>query len=111
MEHLKYPISHFDHEGDITDENIREWITEIENLPRLLRDAVQNLSDEQLDTPYRPDGWTVRQVIHHIADSHLNSFIRFKWALTENNPTIKAYFEDRWANLPDYHMVPIQNPA
>jgi hypothetical protein len=70
--------------------------------------VIEPLSPAQLDTPYRPGGWRVRQVVHHLADSHLNSFIRFKWALTEDRPAIKAYHEDRWAELPDYVDVPVE---
>jgi hypothetical protein len=78
-----------------------EFIKTIADLPEKIREAIENLSEEQLDTPYRPEGWTVRQLIHHIADSHLNSFCRFKLALTEDVPTIRPYYEDRWANLAD----------
>ena len=77
-------------------------IVHVEQLPARLRAVVEPLTDAQLDTPYRPDGWTVRQVVHHLADSHLNSLVRFKWALTEERPTIKAYYEERWAELADY---------
>ncbi|MEH7748645.1 putative metal-dependent hydrolase, partial [Neobacillus drentensis] len=80
------------------------WINEIEGLPRLLRDALKDLNNEQLDTPYRSGGWTVRQVIHHLADSHMNAFVRFKLALTEENPVIKPYDETKWAELPDYKL-------
>jgi hypothetical protein len=81
-----------------------EAVDEIEALPALLRAAVEPLSEGQLDTRYRPGGWTLRQVVHHVADSHANSFVRFKWALTEDEPRIKAYFEDRWAELSDYDL-------
>ncbi len=72
-----------------------------------MRNAVEPLNEDQLNTPYRPDGWTVKQVVHHVVDSHMNSYIRFKWALTEDNPTIKAYFEERWAELPDSAETPV----
>ncbi|CAH0343980.1 YfiT family bacillithiol transferase [Bacillus sp. CECT 9360] len=101
---LRYPIGEFNHEGTITLESINEWIKEIENAPGELKEAVKGLEDEQLDTPYRPDGWTVRQVVHHLADSHMNAYVRFKLALTENNPTIKPYQESEWAELPDSRM-------
>lgn len=108
MTDLRYPIGEFTAPDEITPEMIAGWIDEIERLPGDLRAAVAGLSDEQLDTPYRPDGWTVRQVVHHVGDSHLNSLIRFKWTLTEDRPKIKAYFEDRWAELADYRDVPIE---
>ena len=108
MTDLRYPIGQFEHEGEIADEDVARWIDQIEALPRQVRVAVEGLSEEQLDTPYRPDGWTVRQVVHHIGDSHLNSLVRFKWALTEDEPVIKAYYEERWAELADYRDVPIE---
>lgn len=101
---LRYPIGAFQFDGELTSELMGEWIGDIEELPQLLRAAVNNLTDEQLDTPYRPEGWTVRQVVHHLADSHMNVYIRFKWAITEENPLIKAYDEQRWAELADNHM-------
>lgn len=101
MEELKYPIGRFKFDGEATREKIEGWIGEIETLPRRLRKAVEGLSEEQFDTPYRPGGWSVRQVVHHLGDSHLNSYIRFKWTLTEERPRIKPYYEDRWAELPD----------
>ncbi len=104
---LRYPIGPFEAPHEVTAERVAAWIAEIERLPGDLRDRVADLTDDQLDTPYRPGGWTVRQVIHHLADSHLNSYIRFKWALTEDRPTIKAYWEDRWAELADYRETPI----
>ncbi|MGF7082056.1 YfiT family bacillithiol transferase [Mucilaginibacter sp. UYCu711] len=101
---LQYPIGKFTPPESYTDEEMRAWINDIKELPGKVRAAVTGLTEDQLDTPYRPDGWTVRQVVHHIADSHMNSLIRFKWALTEDGPTIKAYHEDRWARLPDYKL-------
>ncbi|WP_379969724.1 YfiT family bacillithiol transferase [Ectobacillus sp. sgz5001026] len=97
----KYPIGTFQFEGELTPAVIKDWIHEIEQLPLQLRDVVSKLSEEQLDTPYRDGGWTVRQVVHHVADSHMNAYVRFKLALTENQPTIKPYEEARWAELPD----------
>ena len=79
-------------------------IAAIADLPRALRDAVEGLNEAQLDTPYRDGGWSLRQVVHHVADSHMNALIRFKWALTESNPTIKAYDEQAWAELPDARL-------
>ena len=103
-EDLRYPIGKFDKNFEITVALRREYINEIAELPKKLKAAVENLNDEQLDTPYRPEGWTVRQTVHHIADSHLNSFVRFKLALTEDAPTIRQYFEDRWAELEDSRL-------
>lgn len=108
MTDLRYPIGQFEHQGEVAEEDLDRWLGEIEALPRAVRDAVAGLSDEQLDTPYRPGGWTLRQVVHHIPDSHLNSYIRFKWALTEDEPAIKVYEEARWAELDDYRTVPIE---
>ena len=104
----RYPIGKFDHEGIASSEQIAGWIDDIELLPRLLRTAVEPLSEAQLDTPYRTGGWTLRQVVHHIPDSHLNSYIRFKWALTEDEPLIKAYDEGHWAELSDYRLTPVE---
>ncbi|MBD8068822.1 YfiT family bacillithiol transferase [Bacillus sp. PS06] len=103
MDH-RYPIGTFEFEGEITNGVINDWIDQIEELPKLLREAVKELNNEQLDTPYRSGGWTVRQVIHHISDSHMNAYVRFKLALTEENPVIKPYDEGKWAELSDYTM-------
>ena len=107
MEHLKYPIGQVNIPAEITLKNISNWISDIENFPNRLENLVQNLSEEQLNTPYRNGGWTVRQTIHHCGDSHVNSYVRFKWTLTEDQPTIKAYYEDRWAELFDTKEAPI----
>lgn len=106
-EHLKYPIGKANIPAEITETDIHKWIKIIDSLPKKIRLLTQNLSDEQLDTPYRPDGWSIRQVVHHVVDSHTNSYIRFKWALTENKPVIKAYDEVKWAELTDY-QAPIE---
>lgn len=106
---LRYPVGEFKVEGDITQDLINEWIEEIENAPSLLRDAVKGLKEEQIDTPYRPGGWTVRQVVHHLPDSHLNSYVRLKLTLTEDRPVIKPYKEEEWAELPD-SKLPIDIP-
>lgn len=108
MEALKYPIGKFTPPETITNEKLKEWITILEVLPAQLRDMVSEMKDDQLDTPYRPEGWTVRQVVHHVADSHHHSYIRFKWALTEDNPTIKPYLEKEWTNLPDLKGMPVE---
>ncbi|MFJ7824837.1 YfiT family bacillithiol transferase [Psychrobacillus sp. NPDC096623] len=101
---MKYPIGKFQFDGEITKSVTMDWINEIEELPSLLQDAVKDLDNEQLDTPYRSGGWTVRQVIHHLADSHMNAYVRFKLALTEEKPVIKPYDETKWAELSDYKL-------
>jgi uncharacterized damage-inducible protein DinB len=97
----RYPIGRFQMPGQITDQDVLEAIASIEQLPADLRQAVEGLSDSQLDTPYRAGGWTVRQVVHHIADSHMNSYVRFRLTLTEDTPAIKPYKEAAWAELAD----------
>jgi hypothetical protein len=101
---VRYPIGKFQFSGDLTTSLIEGWIRDIEFLPSLLRENVKDLSQEQLDTPYREGGWTVRQVVHHVADSHMNAYIRFRLAVTEVNPVIKPYEEGKWAELSDYHL-------
>ena len=101
MTDLRYPIGEFDRNYDTSPEARRQRIETIADLPRLLRAAVAGLKDEQLDTEYRPGGWTVRQTVHHVPDSHANAFIRFKLALTEDKPIIKPYDEAAWALLSD----------
>lgn len=101
IDDLRFPVGKFDKNIVITPEQRREFISTIADLPRKIVEAVEGLTDEQLDTPYRPEGWTVRQTVHHVADSHINSLCRFKLALTEENPTIRPYFEERWAELAD----------
>ena len=98
---LRYPIGSFDKNFESSPERRRDQIRTLADLPARLTEAVAGLSDEQLDTRYRPDGWTVRQTVHHVADSHMNAYIRFKLALTEDGPTIRPYYEDRWAELAD----------
>jgi hypothetical protein len=100
----KYPIGKFTPPASYTQQQMLLWLEDIKTLPGKVRQAVMALTETQLDTPYRPGGWTIRQVVHHIADSHANAFIRLKWALTEDNPTIKAYEEGEWALLPDYKL-------
>ena len=105
MNDFRYPIGEFDRNYDTSPDARRERIETITNLPGLVADAVAGLSEAQIETPYRPGGWTVRQTVHHIADSHANSFIRFKLALTEDEvPTIRPYYEDRWAELGDSRL-------
>ena len=105
---LRYPIGKPTKEPQLTEDERRGLIDRIEQAPARLRAAVEGLNDEQLDTPYRPGGWTVRQVVHHLPDSHLNCYTRFKLALTEDNPAIKPYDEDRWARLADTRETPIE---
>ena len=107
MENLRYPIGHFQMPDNFSKENINYWIKDIQDAPAQYRALVAGWTDEQLDTPYRPEGWTVRQLIHHVADSHMNSYIRFKWTLTEYEPTIKAYDEKLWADLPEAKTAPV----
>ena len=107
LEKLKYPIGKHTTPEIINSKQIMEWISILEDFPKQLKALVENLSAEQLDTPYRLGGWTVRQVVHHLADSHQNSYTRFKWALTENKPIIKAYFEERWAETHEGKSAPI----
>jgi len=104
---LRYPIGDFMDPVESTPEQVEAWIQILEEFPARLRSTVKGMSDEQLDTPYREGGWTVRQVVHHLVDSHVNSYIRFKLAVTESNPTIKPYFEDRWAELTDGKLGPV----
>lgn len=100
----KYPIGTFQFEGEINQTVINNWIKEIEDLPQRLHETVIELNDKELDTPYREGGWSVRQVVHHIADSHMNAYVRMKLALTEEKPTIKPYDEGKWAELIDYSL-------
>ncbi|MCK5401485.1 MAG: bacillithiol transferase BstA [Flavobacteriaceae bacterium] len=108
LEQLKYPIGKFDCPNNITEEQIESWISILEHFPNRLENLVMDLTDKQLDTPYRPDGWTIRQVVHHLSDSHHHSYTRFKWALTEEKPVIKAYNEQDWAELQDAKTAPIE---
>ncbi|HEY6161749.1 MAG TPA: putative metal-dependent hydrolase [Bacteroidia bacterium] len=109
LEQLKYPIGKYQKPAAVTKELLEQYIKTISELPGKLRNATEKLNDVQLDTPYREGGWTVRQVVHHLADSHLNSFVRFKLALTEDKPTIKPYEEALWAELPDAKSAPINS--
>jgi uncharacterized damage-inducible protein DinB len=108
IELLQYPVGRYARVGQMTDALLQEWMTVLAELPAKLADAVNGLDAEQLATPYRPGGWTVQQVVHHVADSHANAFIRIKQALTEDNPHIKTYDEKAWATLPDTFRVPVE---
>ena len=105
-EEARYPIGRFAPQPTYTKEEIQQLIDRIESAPQKIEQAVNELTGDQLDTPYRSGGWTVRQVVHHLADSHMNAFIRLKWTLTENTPTIKAYDEKAWAETPDTQLDP-----
>lgn len=107
LEILRFPIGRFKKPEIISPELIQRWIGDIESFPSRVKNEVIHLSDEQLDTPYRENGWTIRQVVHHCADSHMNSFTRFKLTLTEEKPIIKPYWEDRWAELLDSKTMEI----
>jgi hypothetical protein len=103
---LRYPIGKYEPQP-FSDKQKREWLQDIQFLPGMIEMAIENLDEKQLSTPYRDGGWTVKQVVHHVADSHMNAYIRFKLGLTETNPTIKPYEEALWAELNDVKAVPI----
>jgi uncharacterized damage-inducible protein DinB len=107
MSDVRYPIGPWSRDAAFTPEKRRDWTRQIADLPKNLHAAVDGLSDEQLDTPYRPGGWTVRQTVHHIADSHLNAYVRFRLTLTEDEPTIRPYDQDSWAQLSDSVRAPV----
>lgn len=108
LEKLRYPIGKFVAPELYSGNYLAEKIAEIASFPERLKKEVIYLTEKQLDTPYRQDGWTIRQVIHHCSDSHINCFIRIKWALTEDKPIIKFYHEDRWCEMHDNLTMPIQ---
>jgi len=100
----RYPIGAFTCPEVISNEQVQQWITELSTFPIRLKEVVELISEEALESTYREGSWTVRQIVHHLADSHMNAYIRLKLALTEENPTIKPYFEEKWAELPDYKL-------
>src|SRR2546423_12130670 len=104
----RYPIGKFSFDGTLTPQQKTQHLNDIEQTPARLRSAVRGLSDEQLNTPYRDGGWTIRQVIHHVPESHMNAYIRFKLALTETDPVIKPYDEAAWARLSDVKTAPVE---
>src|SRR5438876_4433097 len=108
MSDPRYPIGKFAYDGPPTEQQRNKFIDDIEQTPAHLRVAVQGLSPQQIETPYREGGWTVRQVVHHVPESHMNAYVRFKLALTEHNPTIKPYDEDAWSKLGDVSRAPIE---
>ena len=107
MEELRYPIGRFDRYAALPPGGRQVLIDSLAAVPARLQEALSSLTDKQLDTPYREGGWTVRQLAHHLPESHMNAYIRMKWGLTEDVPTIKTYHEDRWAELPDARTAPI----
>ncbi len=109
MQHLKFPVGEFQKPETITNEHIDQWKRDISSFPRRLKKLIEGLRSDQLRWKYRPGGWNILQVVHHCADSHMNSFIRFKLALTEENPTIKPYWENLWAEMPDTVDANIQS--
>lgn len=105
-EALKYPIGRFRPHDEYPQSELEECIRRIESLPSKIEELVNNFTPKQFDTPYRPGGWTARQVIHHLSDSHMNAYIRMKWTVTEETPVIKAYDEKRWAETPEVKHDP-----
>jgi hypothetical protein len=105
MEHLKYPVGKFQPKNEYTFEETKKHIEVLRAFPDLLKNTLSDITGDQLETCYRPGGWTAREVIHHISDSHSQMFFRLKWILTEDTPTIKPYFEERWAKLVDYQLA------
>jgi len=108
MTDLRYPVGQFKFNGQLGEDQRQRFIDEIAEAPAKLRAAVDSLTPGQIETPYRPGGWTVRQVVHHVPDSHLNSYVRFKLALTEEEPTIKPYDEAAWSELEDVRTAPLE---
>ncbi|RYD54617.1 MAG: putative metal-dependent hydrolase [Sphingobacteriales bacterium] len=106
-EQLRYPIGRYEAPESFEPEMLNDCIASIEALPKWLDLCIENLDAEQLETPYRPGGWNINQVIHHLADSHMNAYVRVKLALTEENPVVKPYEEKLWAELPDVDLVPV----
>lgn len=103
---LRYPIGNYESQP-YSEKQKREWLNDLKYFPQLIENAVLNLNEDQLNTPYRPGGWTVHQLVHHVADSHMNAYMRFKLGLTEDNPTIKPYEEKLWAEMADTKNLPI----
>lgn len=108
MSDLRFPIGKFNFDAPVSESDYPRLIGEIAETPGALRSAVAGMSRDQVETPYRPGGWTVKQVVHHLPDSHMNAYTRFKLALTEDEPAVKAYEEAKWAELPDSQRVPVE---
>jgi len=106
MSDLRYPIGKYEAK-EFSEKQKQEWLNDLKFLPQLVENAILNLDEAQLETPYREEGWTVHQLVHHIADSHMNAYVRFKLGLTEDNPTIRPYEEKLWAELNDVKTLPI----
>ncbi|GAA4462254.1 bacillithiol transferase BstA [Nemorincola caseinilytica] len=107
LEQLRYPIGRYEKPAAFDAAQLPEWLGVLRALPSWMDACIENLDEQQLHTPYRPGGWTIQQVVHHVADSHLNAYIRLKLALTEDNPTVAPYDENAWATLPDVEAVPV----
>ena len=108
MDNLRYPVGRHDPSAGVTLEQVRAAVEDIRQLPARLTEAVHGLDDARLDTPYRPEGWTVRQVVHHVVDSHVNAYVRLRLALTEDRPLIRGYQQELWAELPDALTLPVE---
>jgi hypothetical protein len=108
LELLRFPVGRHKSPNEFKVSQYAEWINIISEMPDKMEKAISGLTDAQLDTPYRPDGWTLRQVVHHVADSHMNAYIRMKLAVTEENPIIKPYIQDLWANTEDSLKADVQ---
>ena len=109
LHNLRFPIGEFSNPERVSSSDLENWIEDIREFPELVKTHTQNLSSEELSWKYRPDGWNIKQLVHHCVDSHLNAWSRFKLALTEDNPAIRPYFEDRWANLPEANLDDISD--
>ena len=107
LEHLQYPVGRYQKPEGYTPGLKKEWIAVLQALPSWMDACIENLDEHQLEIPYRAGGWNIRQVVHHVADSHMNAYIRLRLALTEDNPTVKPYIESAWAELPDVATVPV----
>lgn len=107
LEQLRYPIGRFLKPESYTQADIHDWMSVLQALPGWMDLCIENLDEAQLHTPYRPEGWTIQQLVHHVADSHINMYVRMKFALTEHNPTIMPYDENAWALLPDVQDTPV----
>lgn len=105
---LKYPIGTFNCPNEVSMKQVQEWISTLKSFPDRLSKTVLPLEETLLNTPYREGAWTIRQLVHHLADSHLHSYVRFKWTLSENHPTIKAYDENAWSAMIDAQQAPIE---
>ena len=108
LEKLRFPVGHFQYQSGDFEKNKNVWLETIAQFPAKISELANSMTEEELDSQYRPEGWTARQVIHHVVDSHMNSYIRFKWTLTENEPMIKAYEEKFWAELPEAKTAPVE---